>query len=47
MNEEEINTEAIKRNIKNLNIPSNQLDSDSGPSMLEKVFMLLQLAIIR
>jgi len=36
MNEEEISTEAIKCNTKNLNIPSNQLDSDRGPSMVGK-----------
>jgi len=36
MNEDEISTEAIKCSTKNLNIHSNQLDSDRGPSMVGK-----------
>jgi hypothetical protein len=36
MNEEEISTEAIKSNNKNLNIPSNQPDTDRDPSVAGK-----------
>lgn len=36
MNEDEISIEAIKCNTKNMNIPSNHLDLDRGPSMVGK-----------